>query len=88
MIPKAEEFIKSTELVVKFDNTQGCILEEELPSLFIEFAKLHVEAALEAASGKVQLSPELYDFVSDSWESGQWFDKKSILTAYPLDNIK
>lgn len=42
-IPTAEEFIKSTELVVKFDNTQGCILEEELPNLLKKFAKLHVE---------------------------------------------
>ena len=48
-IPTAKEFIISTKLVVKFDNTQGCILEEELPSLFIEFAKLHVQAALKAA---------------------------------------
>ena len=39
----AVEFIKSTNLIVKFDNTQGCILEEELPNLLIEFAKLSKE---------------------------------------------
>ena len=48
-IPTAEEFIKSSELVVKFDNTSGCILEEELPHLLVQFAKLHVEAALKNA---------------------------------------
>ena len=39
----AKEFIESTNLIVKFDNTQGCILEEELPNLLIEFAKLSKE---------------------------------------------
>ena len=80
MIPTAEEWLKH----FKENAYPGTPISE----CMIEFARNHVIAALEAASGKVQLSPELYDFVSDSWESGQWFDKKSILTAYPLDNIK
>lgn len=71
-IPTAEEFIISTKLVVKFDNTQGCILEEELPSLFIEFAKLHVQAALKAADDN----------------SIMYISADSILNAYPLENIK
>lgn len=80
-IPTAEEFIKSTELVVKFDNTQGCILEEELPSLFIEFAKLHVEAALKAA-----LEDAPY---GSSTDTVSYRDMKyAILNAYPLNNIK
>jgi hypothetical protein len=52
-VPTAEEFIISTELVVKFDNKQGCILEEELPTLFIEFAKLHVEAMMKEMEQKL-----------------------------------
>lgn len=83
-IPTAEEFIISTELVVKFDNTQGCILEEELPSLFIEFAKLHVQAALEAADDNADVT------VIDVDMTGVIYgvDSETILNAYPLENIK
>lgn len=83
-MPTAEEFIKSTELVVKFDNTQGCILEEELPSLFIKFAKLHVKAALEAAFVKIKEDAmETYGSdVPDCWSDS------SILNAYPENLIK
>ena len=54
-IPTAEEFLKSTELIVKFDYKQGCVLEEELPNLMIEFAKLHSDAALKSANEFVVL---------------------------------
>jgi len=45
----------------------------------IEFAKLHVEAALKEASQKVKLA--------DGWQMCN-IDKNSILTAYPLEKIK
>jgi hypothetical protein len=84
MIPTAEEFLESTELIVKFDNTQGCILEEELPELFIQFAKLHVEAALKAVWDK-----------SEEWYNGVDIpirvidnDSELIVNIYPLENIK
>jgi hypothetical protein len=80
--PTAEEFIISTELVVKFDNTQGCILEEELPNLMIEFAKLHVQAALKEASEKASII-ETFGGMSISV-----VNKNSILNAYPLTLIK
>ena len=54
----------------------------------LDFAKMHVQEALEFASHKVELSPELHDFIADSWESGEWFDKKTILNAYPLNKIQ
>ena len=49
----------------------------------IEFAKLHVEAALKAAS-------EEADYITDGQEhiTDVWIDKDSILKSYPLDNIK
>lgn len=92
----AEEFIKSTELVVKFDNTQGCILEEELPNLFIQFAKLHVKAALEAASDNAYVeyidlhTNEIFDYTDVIFDAnvGADVNKKSILNAYPIENIK
>ena len=80
-IPTAEEFIESTELVVKFDNTQDCILKEELPNLFIQFAKLHVEAAIktcieEAPSGSSTDTVSYEDVV------------EALKNCYPLENIK
>lgn len=83
-IPTAEEFIISTKLVVKFDNTQGCILEEELPSLFIEFAKLHVQAALKAADDNADVTVIDVDMTGTIWG----VDSDTILNAYPLENIK
>jgi hypothetical protein len=99
-IPTAKEFIISTKLVVKFDNTQGCILEEELPSLFIEFAKLHVQAALKAADDNSIMYKDLGEGEDgelccvlektfyDNYDNPILISADSILNAYPLENIK
>lgn len=50
----------------------------------IDFAKLHVEAALKAASDNAKLQSRT-EFV---WGACDIIDKESILTAYPLENIK
>lgn len=84
---KNEELTKE-EVDNLFKNIKIWNSEEGIIDLMIKFAKLHVQAALEAASIKVKLSPDMYDFICDSWESGEWFDKDSILNAYNLDNIK
>lgn len=47
-----------------------------------EFAKLHVQAALEEASEKATLNVSTND-----WQQ-KFVDKDSILNAYPLKNIK
>jgi len=51
--------------------------------MMIDFAKLHVEAALKAASedGQAKYDPIFEVYVSD-------VDKDSILKSYPLENIK
>jgi hypothetical protein len=49
----------------------------------IEFAKLHVEAALKAAVDNV----EMYDF-NERGEFGRGINAESILNSYPLENIK
>jgi hypothetical protein len=79
-IPTAEELFK----------TEYSIMDNEYPEMaahvrrkVIEFAKLHVEAALNKASEQVEhkwcerTDTELFDI-----------DKNSILNAYSLDNIK
>ena len=67
-IPTAEEFLDA--------NTSGIIDEIKCKELMIEFAKLHVEAALEEAK----------NLLKDGYVTPQ--DEQDILNAYPLTNIK
>jgi hypothetical protein len=76
MIPIAEEFLKKYEL----GNT-GKIDIEDAKEAIIEFAKLHVEAALKAASKNA-------DTIHIRNTNDYEIDKESILNAYPLTNIK
>ena len=52
--------------------------------LLIEFAKLHVEAALKEASEKALTTWATTDFYDDR----KVVSKSSILMSYPLTNIK
>jgi D-aminopeptidase len=54
--------------------------EEDVKKAMIEFAKLHVEQALKAASENVIVH-------DDAFKEAE-VDKDSILNAYPLTNIK
>jgi hypothetical protein len=58
---------------------------QEVYDLMIEFAKLHVQAALEAAV--VNVDAELVDTTDDS-RGLIVISPKSILESYPLDRIK
>ena len=68
MIPTAEEFLDA--------NTSGIIYEIKCKELMIEFAQMHVQAALKKADN--------YAKMYNSTEN----IKDSILNAYPLTNIK
>lgn len=59
-------------------------LKGNAKSAMIEFAKLHVEAALKAASENAEAIAE------PDYRGGEWYlvNKESILNAYPLENIK
>lgn len=70
-IPTAEEFLT----VCGF--TPMAITTQKLDEMLIEFAKLHVEAALKAA----------YDKFSIKYNEGD-VDLNLIKNAYPLTNIK
>lgn len=52
-----------------------------IKSAMIEFAKLHVEAALKQASEKAHIQMDEHDLSCS-------VNKNSILTSYSLDNIK
>lgn len=61
--------------------------QQEVERAMIEFAKMHVEAALKEASEKscIKANTQQGDFMFiDDFE----VNKESILNAYPLENIK
>ena len=69
-IPTAEEFLKGRPW------KSGTNLQERIHESMIEFAKLHVEAALKEAKNSLK----------DGYVTPQ--DEQDILNAYPLTNIK
>jgi hypothetical protein len=76
IIPTAEEFLKEAQS----NPAKGWTARKAM----IEFAKLHVEAALKHASELAEISnkpkfPGDYNLV---------IDEDSILNSYPLENIK
>ena len=78
-IPTAKEFLhQSKSLHDMWDNTRGKGEwdEEAIANSHIEFAKLHVEAALKEAK----------NLLKDGYVTPQ--DEQDILNAYPLTNIK
>lgn len=78
----AEELLEKTHSFQ--DDTMGkCYEYDEVYNLMIQFAKMHVEQALQQISSKSfevksQATNEMLELVT----------KQSVLTAYPLDNIK
>ena len=79
MIPTAAEFLKEYEL----GNT-GKIDIEDAKEAIIEFAKLHVEAALKEASENATT----FNKPKFKGDINYVVDEDSILNAYPLENIK
>jgi len=89
-IPTAEEFVMKGHLRVEDDEQK-----DSLAKSHIDFAKLHVEAALKEAflSSEMRVSEndtnEYPSFVSN-YDDGYvtiTVSKDSILNAYPLENI-
>ena len=82
-IPTAEEFFKEKYGVNDIISTSNATL------LAIEFAKLHVKAALEAASEKATVTPIDHEEISEGSFRPIWgVDDNSILKAYPLKKIQ
>jgi hypothetical protein len=60
-----------------------------IDEMLVEFAKLHVEAALKAANEKATVTPIDHEEISEGSFRPIWdVDGNSILNAYPLTNIK
>jgi len=93
-IPTAEEWLLNHKEMSKYDvasyDESGYlgVDEEALYKMMIEFAKLHVELALEEASSKVTCSEEYqYDEYDNAILIAK-INRDSILNSYTLDNIK
>ena len=76
----AEEFFKE-----KYGSNDRIAIDNAI-LLSIEFAKMHVEAALKLASENVEMEYEPH--WSGEQEDITYIDRDSILNAYPLTNIK
>lgn len=91
-IPTAEQLLLEIMGCLKLDHGLGELNENDpelVPYLLEEInkrTKLHVEAALKAASEKARLTDFAYEFLQEGADDA--IDKESILNAYPLDNIK
>jgi len=81
-IPTAEELYKDTKINPNLDLFSDDV--KHLVELMIEFAKLHVEAALKAAWENAEIKQDIF---SESGEPIYEINHLSILNAYPLENI-
>ena len=102
-IPTAEEVIDKMVKFASVNDTINCTVYS-LSQVMIEFARMHVEAALKQASEKATWKYESFDtYFGDSRNfdfidtdgagdpstgHNVFVDKDSILNSYPLTNIK
>jgi hypothetical protein len=96
-IPTAEEFLNLIGVPYRggIENRLGNYIS---PNELIEFAKIHVEAALKVASEKSYAESSSSNITSKHWDGRQGLicvhlgrvsvNKDSILNSYPLKNIK
>jgi hypothetical protein len=74
-----------------YHTVTGCVLEShhkpDIEKAMIEFAKLHVEAALKEASEKAR-TKDVWEGNTGSEYCDTVIDTDSIINCYPLDNIK
>lgn len=85
-IPTVEELIKGKSDSFDTQMRRDTYYKSTVENLMIEFAKIHVKAALEAASKKAETYYEPH--WSGEQEGSTYIDKQSILNAYPDENIK
>lgn len=87
-IPTAEEYLKSSDT---YDKDYPTVSLHDAEQRMIEFAKMHVEAALKEASkeatinkNKGEVTARTFGNVIDGTYS---INKQSILNSYSLDNV-
>ena len=84
-LPTAEEFLIRQGCVRMDCDGDNCdFFEDVQPKDLIEFAKLHVEAALKAASENAKIIDVGIDYAIVKWV----VEKDSILNSYLVEKIK
>lgn len=83
MIPTAEELLRNK---YKLEGERGTLRIDQISMFMVEFAKLHVKAALKAASNEWLMSE--VDKHGNLTEQSERYNTKAILNAYPLNLIK
>jgi hypothetical protein len=89
MAPTAKEIYLKTVFPTSYENKRDEVElwfetssdAQKSVEIMIEFAKLHVEAALKEASEKATV-------YADEGGYSEFVDEQSILSSYSLDNIK
>ena len=79
IIPTAKELIETDYYHLHLETDSICL--GSIETAMIEFAKMHVEAALKEASATDIVSGKSYKHRTE-------YDKNSILNSYTLDKIK
>jgi len=85
-IPTAKEFFFKRYKELGINHADEIDGEDE--EIAIEFAQLHVEAALKAAAIKAKINPNYSSKYDDPEDRRHEINKESILSAYPKENIK
>ena len=78
----AEEFSR------KYTRLRSAMAISDISEMMIEFAKLHVAAALKEASEKATAFSKTSVYGGESIRKRATVSTASILNAYPLENIK
>lgn len=86
-IPTTDEMFKEYSELCQFEEfTEYLVDKEDFKQALIEFAKLHVEAALNQACESAVLGKE--GAFGTYWNRGDLvLDKESVLNCYPPKNI-
>lgn len=86
MIPTAEDYImENTDIMTMAGN------KPKVAKALVEFAKLHVEAALQEAYLKSKIIDDPYSYTGNTgseYPADQIISRESIINSYPLTNIK
>jgi len=83
-LPTAEEFLELQHETVPS-------IEFDIRQVMIEFAKMHVEAALKEAINNVRIIDDPNSYCGNTgseYPPDQILDTDAILNSYPLENIK
>lgn len=96
LLKNLDNMITAEELSKNYTRLRSAVALKDLSDFAIEFAKLHVEAALKEAFNNSEMRISENDTnehpsFTDNYDDGYvtiTISKNSILNSYPLENIK